>query len=194
MGRIHGAWKLTGSPLSSLVFRWTQPGVIRSVQSGTLTIAGGSATGTATITQIDTKNAVIYFGGMTTNDATTDGSRCYGRLDLTNSTTITGTRGSNPAGVMLLPFTVIDYYPGALRSVQYGTVAMGANASATATITAVDTTKAAVLFLGWSTTNVAAPNGQNTATVALTNKTTVTATMDLGNDATTVGFVVIEQY
>ena len=65
---------------------------IKSVQRGILTIASSSATGTATITSVDTNKSVLRFLSYTTGwSANVEGLRIP-RIILTNSTTVTGTR------------------------------------------------------------------------------------------------------
>lgn len=62
-----------------------------------------------------------------------------------------------------------------IRSVQAGTISLGAGTnSATATITSVDTTKAVVLW-GGATTTAGAANSDTWMKLVLTNGTTVTA-------------------
>lgn len=69
------------------------PGIIRSVQRGTLTLTGTSST--ATITQVDTaKCLTMWTGGRVTaaNDA------LLTSISLTNGTTVTGSRGGTAGG------------------------------------------------------------------------------------------------
>jgi len=83
-----------------------------------------------------------------------------------------------------------------INSIQYGTITIATNAtSGTATITSVDTSKAALHFLGFSTSQNEASNQRRTfAYITLTNATTVTATRDnQGSTGTvTVSFCVVE--
>lgn len=85
-----------------------------------------------------------------------------------------------------------------IESIQYGTVSWTTNAasSGTATITAVDTARAFVVFIGQSCANTTA-NAPNSgfARVALTNSTTVTATAGGTSgsaDAMVVSFAVVQ--
>jgi len=65
------------------------PGVIKSVQRGTLTTTT-SATGTATITSVNTaKSKLDYLGFTTTWTATTHIGLVLGHVELTNATTVT---------------------------------------------------------------------------------------------------------
>lgn len=73
------------------------PGVIKSVQRGTITIAGGATSNTAAITSVNTAKAFTTPLGSTTT-AAADASN-NARLATTNATTITATRvgTGNPA-------------------------------------------------------------------------------------------------
>lgn len=92
----------------------------------------------------------------------------------------------------IIPPTPYPTQSSVIASIQYGTVSItGTNTSGTATITSVDTSKAALLFLGFSSSR---DDGQMPARITLTNATTVTATRSTpgGTGATTVGFCVVE--
>lgn len=88
---------------------------INSVQYGTVTIAGSSATGTATITSVDTSKAVLGFLGFTTTLDTSGGSavhqnRMFPMITLTNATTVTATRNSSdPSDTVTVSFVVVEY-------------------------------------------------------------------------------------
>lgn len=88
-----------------------------------------------------------------------------------------------------------SYATSVIKSIQYGTVSLGTGVtSAAATITSVNTAKAALIYLG-GTSNAA--SGVNTALtrITLTNATTVTGTRDDGTTSSTiVSFVVVEFY
>jgi len=81
---------------------------------------------------------------------------------------------------------------GTIKSVQYGTVtANSGSASGTATITAVNTAKAMLFFLGAENTAADSPTMLR---LGLTNSTTVTGYKRTGADATKAGFMVVEFY
>ena len=71
-----------------------------------------------------------------------------------------------------------------IKSIQRGTISVTAGSSATATITAVNTAKTELRYLGAEV---------NAARIALTNSTTVTAT-NAGVATVVVGFEVTERY
>ena len=133
--------------------------------------------------------------GVSINSADSTGDSILIGVTLTNATTLTATRGkTSGVGAVTLPYALVEYVQGALRSVQYGSLATGASTSGTLTITAVDTTKAFVLSLGQSTTSVSGLTGQRFGRLALTNSTTVTGTLDAVNNSTTMQCVVVEFY
>lgn len=165
-----------------------------SVQQVSITIATLSASNTASISAVSA-NAFILFQGFTTSDSNTAEPNVeIGRIELTNSTTVTASRGSAIAAqTVTVNAVVID--PGAdlVESVQSGTVTLTAQSSNTATITSVDTSRSALFSLGNSTTEVVSTNNTWKGGVSLTNATTVTATVNTGGVATTTfGYIVVQ--
>lgn len=79
------------------------PGVIKSVQAGTLT-------STATITAVNTARAVLYHLGYLADATAAAGVTAarFVRLDLTNSTTVTLTRGTG-TGTVTAGYQVVEY-------------------------------------------------------------------------------------
>lgn len=82
-----------------------------------------------------------------------------------------------------------DFVGLGIKSIQYGTIAITSpDTSATGTINAVDTTKAALFYLGQSNSSNNSP-----VRITLTNSTTVTATRGADSGGTaTVSFMVLE--
>lgn len=76
-----------------------------------------------------------------------------------------------------------------ISSVQYGSVTVtNGNTTGTATISAVDTAKAIVFFLG----DNPAVDATRSARITLTNATTVTATKGNSSDSVVANFCVLE--
>src|ERR1019366_6589989 len=100
--------------------------VIKMIQQGSITIASGSASNTYTVSPAisNTANAIIILGGFTTSNNTAAEDRDSAILVITNSTTITATRGIAPAFVVTLNFTIIEFASG-VNSIQAGTIAFG---------------------------------------------------------------------
>lgn len=166
---MRHTWSINGRRVNSLV---------KSVQRGTIAIASGTSA-TATITKVDVANAIVCYGGLKTTDTSAFINSMVADLTLTDSTTLTINEGSNSGFTLTIAYTVIEFWPGVLRSVQYSRITIAiSGTSQTATITAVDTNLAAVFWLGQSTIGAAGATdyGQEMATVVLTNATTLTAT------------------
>lgn len=171
-------------------------GYVKSVQSGTIAIAAASASNTATITSVDVNNAVLLFLGFTVTNAFTRQDVSIARLALTNATTITATRGLAAASgeTITVSYMIVEFSPGLIKSVQQATIALSA-VSNTATITAVDTTKAVIIPLGMSSadTTVSPTTDVTSFKLVLTNATTVTANhITAAAAAYTIGFTVVE--
>ena len=189
--------RMLGSVFFSRVGQLTQRSLIKAIQRGTITLANGQATNTATITSVVTGNTrLVYCGNNSTNagGGGTGTSPCFVRIDLTNATTITATRidSVDPA---IVSYEAIEYWPGVLRTVQRGTVVATAAVSGTATLgTTLQTiTKATLDVLGWNAnTTLSADNFLGY--VDLTNTTTVTITRIGTNNNLTAGYQVCEWY
>lgn len=165
------------------------PSLIKSIQRGTITIPGGSTTNGATITAVVTANSALYWLGNSLNTAgQVDSAQFMARLALTNATTVTATRGGTTEDVTV-SFEVVEYWPGVLRSVQRGTVAVGTPA----TITSVTTAKSLLTYLGCvGATTTGGEWGAQEPKLVLTNATTVTASATSGTDV--CGYQVVEFY
>lgn len=158
-------------------------GIIKSIQQIEFTIASGAATGTDTITSVDTANTVLFysygfFGGKRQTSIVSGFDHIDVRVDLTNGTTVTATRGLGDTFAIDVVCTVVEYTAAAISSIQQGTVDITTGASSgTDTITSVNTARSVVLYNGSSTgrTN-AVPVGGIMSALSLTNATTVTAT------------------
>lgn len=88
------------------------PGVIKSVQRGTVTIASGALSNTDTLsTPVNTLKSFLVWVGQS-NDS--DGGSNYGdyanRLTLTNATTVTSTRGTTGAYAIVSGYQVVELY------------------------------------------------------------------------------------
>ena len=83
---------------------------INSVQYGTVTIASGATSGTATITSVDTSKSVLGFLGFTTAVDSSVQNRVFPRITLTNATTVTATRdSSDPVKAVTVSFVVTEF-------------------------------------------------------------------------------------
>lgn len=186
---------LDGTMLTARVARMGQRTFVRSVQYGTVTIPAGTATATATITDVDMSNALL----LNLGDQGATGTPFLIDIPIlvfTNSTTITANvPGGSPTSDTLTAFGVMEFYPGVFRSLQRGTINItNTNLTNTATITAVDVTKALLISLG--STNVSGSNRQDSArlSLTLTNATTITATRAGTTNTGRVSYQLAEYY
>ena len=90
----------TGTVIVSFEVVEYQPNIIKTVQRGTIALTGLS-TAAATITAVSVANTSLDSLGQTTNNTTGSNNELETRLDLTNTTTVTGTRGTNTANVTI---------------------------------------------------------------------------------------------
>lgn len=178
-----------------MVGLWQASGLIASVQYGTISVGGGATSGTATIVAVNTANAVVVDLRQSNNwSGGTDPQYVSTSLTLTNSTTVTASRYASGGIALTAAFAVVEFRPGVLKSVQYGSVSLGASTSATATIASVNTATAAVLSLG-ITGDPTARADYFYSYLTLTNSTTVTATRASGGGTSiTHAFVVVEWF
>ena len=161
--------------------------IIKSVQTGAFTILDSGTTSTITITSVNTGSAITILQGRDdSNGGTvcTDSSVNWAvRLELTNPTTLTWTRGgtasigTHSTGV----YEVVEFYPSVVKSLQRGTISIAsASTSNSVTISSVITTKSMMPWQGfendcntsWSNET---PRNAFIRSI-LTNATTITAT------------------
>lgn len=86
--------------------------IIKSIQTGTITITSTNTSNTATINSINTARSVVLYGG-TESPSQTDNTHptLTSRVAITNATTITATRGAPASGTSsTVAFTVIEFW------------------------------------------------------------------------------------
>lgn len=165
---------------------------IKSIQRGTITITGATSN-TALITAVNTANSILRLLGITSSTALND-NQAYARLVLTDSTTITAFVNTSPgASSVVASFEIVEYWPGAIKSIQRNTIALAGANSATAAITPVDITKTELHTLGFTSSNASA-NSTVLTRFTLTDATTVTATSPGTAANQTGGFQAVEWY
>jgi len=170
---------------------FAQAGGIKSIQTDTFTI-GASATGTDTITAVVPGNSIILYGGCTETATANEPRNTCHSLEITNSTTITGEK-FQPAGSTVIRYTVIEFNPGVLESVQYGTIDLdGAEVTDTATVSAVVTANSVVFATGESGYSTSGGNDENHGRFDLTSTTVITLTRLNGAQSCHRGFALVE--
>ena len=86
------------------------PGNLKSNQSGTITIASGTASNTDTITAVDTAKSILLHLGLSTSTSTLDaGEDVKCKLALTNATTVTATRNGTSADTNIVSYQIIEF-------------------------------------------------------------------------------------
>lgn len=157
----------------------TSTAVLRSIQRGTITLADGQTTNTATITAVTTSRAYVRWLGFDVAAPVNSQAEARCTVALTDSTTVTATRGAGAAGAaaLIVSYEVVEFSAGLFRSIQTGTVTIANTAtSGTATVTAVVTAKTALSLDGWRDDDAVGLSQNVYAHIVLTNSTTVTAT------------------
>ncbi len=165
--------------------------IVSSIQQVEITIPAGSNSQTATITSVDTSRTLLFYGGLRAQGNATFDQR-FASVTFTNSTTLTAqTNTIDSSNSRTIKVTVFEYLSSAVSSIQYGTIAVSGN-TATATISAIDPTRSAVVFLGQTTNTATIDQARGNCCLNLTNSTTVTATRGAANDNVSVNFAVIQ--
>jgi len=167
-------------------------GIVDSVQEVSITIAGSSASNTATITSVDTAISCIFPGGNATNDTSIIASESISDITITNATTITSTRGTSPATTVTIAGTIVEFAAGKTNSIQRGTIAVSGATSGDDTITAVVTALSVVNGLGTSSTNTNFLGARVLTTTEIVNTTTVRVKKEFGTGAITPRYEVVE--
>lgn len=78
----------------------------KQVIRGTISIATPNLSNTATISSVVTANCKVSFLGGTH----TSNTSCAGRVELTNSTTVTAYVGTNSSGSATVGYEITEYY------------------------------------------------------------------------------------
>lgn len=159
-------------------------GIIKSVQYFANIAAN------TTINAVDVTNTIILWHGNNTSSVT-NGNRDLGRLVLLNSTTVQYIVTVD--GNSRISFSVLEFYPGVIKSLQSGTVAL--DGTATATINPVNTARASIFYQGLSGSIGDVTNhNMACASYTLTNSTTITGTINATGAAVVLGFTVVEWF
>ena len=88
------------------------PTGVKSVQRGIVGISASAASGTATVTAVDTTKSYVVSGEwtMSRNGGTPDIRDYLPQLVLTNSTTVTANVASGAADAITMPYQVVENY------------------------------------------------------------------------------------
>lgn len=167
---------------------------IKQIQSGTADLNNVTSV-TATISAVVLANTAVYFPGLSSASAATTKDKLCVRGELTNTTTVTFTRVTADANATPCAYVAKEYNVGFYRSMQRGTVDLNGVTSITATVSAVTVAKSTVTHLGFSYNNGADLQLNQVSRWAITNTTTLTATVGSAVGTTqTTGYQLEEEY
>jgi hypothetical protein len=163
---------------------------IKSIQRGTFTWPDNAGAQTITISAVDTALTEVYYLGGSNSASSSTVHNALANLVLASSTTITATLSSG-ATTTTISYAVIEWQkvpaPRAtrIRSIQRGTISLSSVASATASISPVNTGRAILRLVGW-TMSTGITDGRGVAYMVFTNTTTITATRNTVASGSTV--------
>lgn len=93
-----------------MISQFPPPGSIKSIQRGTITLSGTSTSGAATISSVDTSKSVLTVLGSSASAAGTALQGAFGRVTLTDATTITVNRTTNGSNDLIVSYQIVEYY------------------------------------------------------------------------------------
>lgn len=176
-----------------MVSQWGASSLVTSGQQGSITIplSGSANSNTSTISSVDLTRSIILWGGVLPsayNRNDLDGIR----VALTNATTVTATRSGVSAGVSYTTYSVMEFQPGVIRSVQRGTSTMSSTTIHN-TITVVNLAKTFFTFLGISDSDVSSTTQWLNAYMYFVNSTDLAVQVYTASSQV-VGWQVVEFY
>jgi|ERR1700742_4322837 len=146
--------------------------VINSIQQTNITIPISSSSATATISNVNTANCLLLYGGWSLGLALSTSEADMPYAKLTNGTTVTAIRtSSNATATSIITATVVEFKAQIIKTRQTGQTAI-ANASGTnVAISGVNTNKTAISWLGQTYDTDGTPFNAMFATAKLTTST-----------------------
>jgi hypothetical protein len=166
---------------------------VDSVEYGTISLANGVGSNTATISAVTTARTSVFHLGQTSNvaNATSTEGNIYHTLTLTDSTTITADRNAT-SGASTVNFCAVQWASGVLQSMQtISRTLTSGNLSDTETISSVTTGNTLLAYAG-----IRCSSSTETIyfyTLELTNGTTVTYTRTATTSTSrTINYTVLE--
>lgn len=167
------------------------PGLIDSVEYGTVTIAAGNSTGTATISAVNANNTVLHFLGFLNADSTLAPNVQYPRLSY-SGTTVTATTNTATVSNTVAGFVVIQFKGAVLnQNVQSFSTSFNGATSTTQAITSSSLNNSLIFWSGYTSSETTNNHSRSDCRHELTNATTVTLTSSgLALDITSNYFVI----
>lgn len=157
--------------------------LVRTIQYGTINIAGAATTGTSSISSVTLANSVVQHLGWTSTNVSLQAQRESAVLTLTGSN-ILATRASS-TGTLVIGYVVIEFQGSALnQAVQQVSASTITNTTSfTAAFSSVTLNNSLAFFSGFTDSSADSTNAWNTRG-SLSNSTTLTATINSGSLAT----------
>lgn len=179
---------------------WSRSAALRSSQSLIASIQRGVislnnlTTANATINPVNLASSIIIYGGVQAAGGSGNPSIAHCKVVLADATTVTATVVTANANTRNVEYTVIEFMPGVIRSIQQGTITVaGAAVSNTATITEVNPAKSLCFHDGFTTDYAGALSDASlNSRMSLTNGTTVTFYNATASDNRVGSYVVVE--
>lgn len=189
--KTRGTAVLGGAGMVSL---WGASSLIRSVQTGTLSVGNGNTSNTATITAVAVEHSVLLYGSSTPALVGSDQRNAWAKLAITNATTLTGTIITDAGYATAIQYTVVEFMPGVVKSIQNSAITLSGGGSASVSITAVNTGKSWLCQNGITTdTYTPADPGNYQIRLTFASASSVTATRGVaGAGNFVVNFQVVE--
>ena len=164
--------------------------MIKTVQTGTTTIASSATSGTTAISAVTTNNAVLQILGWTASIASPNASPVISYA----TTTLTVAINTGFVGTMTVAWTVIEFQSGALNSAVQKIQKNWTTSATTITsaITSVTTGNTMLFYCGCQQS--ASFNNQDYAHAKLTSATVVTFTVQNTNSAAIKNYVYVAEF
>ncbi len=174
-----------------MVGLWGASSMVTSGQQANITIPASVAanSNTSTISSVDTNRSIILWGGVfpsAYNRNDLDGIR----VALTNATTVTATRSGVSAADSYTAYSVMEFQPGVIRSVQRGTATMSST-TVNNTLTEVNRAKSFVTFLGITDSDVSSTTQRLNAYMYFSSSTNLAVAV-YSAQSQVVGWQVVE--
>ena len=165
---------------------------VSSVQTGIINATGTSDT--ATITAVDTARSVAYHSGYIFSGASNDWNYQPGEITLTNATTVTRTRNSSAVNTLTVQYTVIQFAPGIVNSIQHISLTSSTNATGDTAINAVNDATSFIFWGGFTLTTFASNNNQRHPYYHRTSTTNVRLTRGAAAASITTGKCAVVEF
>ena len=154
-------------------------------------VTGITTSATTAISAVTIAQSMIFFNGINTT-ITSAGHKYIPRIEITNSTTVTGIRYATSVNKPTIRGTVVEFKAADVAGVDRGAITTSGT-TGTATIGAVDTEKTLSNYLGHTSNGIGNATSTSLASLELTNTTTLTATkVGGGTPITYTGWEAVE--